>query len=132
MKSTNPFWMKYLHCQNKRQQQEMCQSTCTSLMGGRGERVARTRRTPLGPAHLCPACMTVDGKTYGGASRGVVCVSWGRWQRWNGMLARPRPAGTSRGTLGGGWGGGGQAEGGVRCQDDLHTAPEAQAAARRC
>lgn len=31
---------------------------------------------PLGISHLCPRCMTVDGKTYGDASRGVVCVRW--------------------------------------------------------
>lgn len=34
------------------------------------------RMIPLGTSHLCPPCMTVDGKTYGGAGRGVVCVRW--------------------------------------------------------
>lgn len=34
------------------------------------------RTIPLGISHLCPLCMTVDGKTYGGAGRGVVCVRW--------------------------------------------------------
>lgn len=34
------------------------------------------RTIPLGTSHLCPPCMTVDGKTYGGAGRGVVCVRW--------------------------------------------------------
>lgn len=34
------------------------------------------RTIPLGISHLCPLCMTVNGKTYGGASRSGVCVRW--------------------------------------------------------
>lgn len=36
------------------------------------------RMIPLGISHLCPLCMTVDGITYGGASRSGVCVRWGK------------------------------------------------------
>lgn len=34
------------------------------------------RTIPLGISHLCPLCMTVNSKTYGGASRSGVCVRW--------------------------------------------------------
>lgn len=70
------------------------------------ERVAGARRIPLGIAHLCPACMTVDGKTYGGAGRGVVWVRWG-----GGSTASPGVAGTSSDMLGGATLAGGHAEG---------------------
>lgn len=52
-------------------QQEMCHSVCNSLMGWSTARVIL-----LGTAHLCPLCMTVDGKTYGGAGRSIVYVMW--------------------------------------------------------
>ncbi|KAK5852930.1 hypothetical protein PBY51_006761 [Eleginops maclovinus] len=32
------------------------------------------RTFPLGISHLYPLCMTVDGKTYGGAGRSRACV----------------------------------------------------------
>lgn len=95
----------------------MCHSTCSSLTGW-------STRIPLGIAHLCPAGMTVDGKTYGGAGRGVVCVRLGGGSASTGCkhgLARVAPA-ASREMLGGATLAGGHAEGGVRCQDDLHTA----------
>lgn len=47
----------------------MCHSVCNSLMGW-----STARMIPLGTAHLCPLCMTVCGKTYGGAGRSGVYV----------------------------------------------------------
>lgn len=49
----------------------MCHSVCNSLMGW-----STARMILLGTAHLCPLCMTVDGKTYGGAGRSGVYVGW--------------------------------------------------------
>lgn len=53
MKSTNPFWIKYLHCQNKRQQQEMCQSTSASLTVGSGAR-GQNPENAAGPGSPLP------------------------------------------------------------------------------
>lgn len=50
----------------------MCHSVCDSLMGWS----TAARMIPLGISHLCPPCMTVNGKTYGGAGRSGVCVRW--------------------------------------------------------
>lgn len=37
------------------------------------------RTIPLGISHLCPPCMTVDGKTYGGTrQRRCLCKAWGK------------------------------------------------------
>ncbi|KAK9531529.1 hypothetical protein VZT92_010948 [Zoarces viviparus] len=46
---------------------------------------------PLGISHLCPLCMTVDGKTYGGAGRTGACVMWGKGAAPSGARPQPRP-----------------------------------------
>ena len=89
------------------------------------------RTIPLGISHLCPRCMTVDGKTYGGAGRGGVCV---RWEKGSAKRrATTAPPGV---TLVAGWHLRGDAVGytgegkverflarreGEHCQNDLHT-----------
>ncbi len=56
------------------------------------------RMIPLGISHLCPLCMTVDGKTYGGAGRGGVCV-----KREKGSAKRRATAASPGVTLVAGW-----------------------------
>ena len=115
------------YCQNIAPHGEMCHNMCDSLMGW-STLPGRYRWASL---NLCPPCMTVDGKTYGGAGRGAACV------RWEEVSGKRRTNAASPGvTLVAGWNPRGNAvgdsgegrgsavpgtEGGEHCQSDLHT-----------
>lgn len=119
MKSKNCFWMKYLHCQNKRHQQEMCHSMCSSLTGWGASPAPPDPRWEGSP--LARGDDSRWQNIWRCRQRRCLCKV-GEGPALQRAVSTASPGVAPAGRCSGGGGLGGHAHGVVRCQEDLHTA----------